>query len=390
MADNENKKERSARSTFYYEGKRYEATGKDPIEAAKKAALKLDKLKRGEIGMSGNMTVKRYIAEWLETYKKGNVTDKVYKDYQQKLAFVSEEVGSLRLKDVKDIQLQKILNHFAGYSTDYVIRLRQLIQGMFKQARISRLIVYDPAESLSMPKTTRGSHRSITDFEREHILHIAETHVAGLWVKTMLYCGLRPGETIPLKWLNIDFEKARINISEAKESGSNVIKDPKSEAGKRQIPIPAHLLEEFRARRGQPFDYVFPRPDTNIIHTETSLKYYWKSFKKQVDISMGAKYDKVEAKDGKMRKTLILSVVAPDLTPYCMRHTYGTDLETAGVPINVAKSFMGHSDISTTGNVYTHMTDTTMDANAALIDKFHGGAGGKDGGKQKNKTRKRA
>ena len=36
------------------------------------------------------------------------------------------------------------------------------------------------------------------------------------------------------------------------------------------------------------------------------------------------------------------SVVARDLTPYCLRHTYATDLQTAGVPINIAKEFLGH------------------------------------------------
>jgi len=44
------------RATFYFEGKQYEATGKTQAEAEKKAALKEDKMKRGEIGISGNMT----------------------------------------------------------------------------------------------------------------------------------------------------------------------------------------------------------------------------------------------------------------------------------------------------------------------------------------------
>ena len=47
---------------------------------------------------------------------------------------------------------------------------------------------------------------------------------------------------------------------------------------------------------------------------------------------MGAKFDKVKAKDGKMRLKQIISVVAADLVPYCLRHTFGTDLQDAGVP----------------------------------------------------------
>ena len=48
--------------------------------------------------------------------------------------------------------------------------------------------------------------------------------------------------------------------------------------------------------------------------------------------------------------------IAPDLVLYCLRHTYGTDLQRAGVPINIAKAIMGHSDISATANVYTDAT----------------------------------
>ena len=48
--------------------------------------------------------------------------------------------------------------------------------------------------------------------------------------------------------------------------------------------------------------------------------------------------------------------------PYCLRHTYGTDLQDAGVPINVAKYLMGHSDITTTANIYTDTTDDSIES----------------------------
>lgn len=367
-------KERRPRKTFTWEGKKYEATGKTQEEAIVNAALMKDKLKRGEIGISENMTVRRWSTQWLETYKKGNVTDKVYQDYERKIKFLTDDIGSLRIRDVSDIHLQKVVNRFSGYSDDYVNSIMQLIKGIFRQARISRVILFDPSESIKKPRTKRGTHRSITSFEREHILKVAETHVAGLWVKTMLYCGLRPGETIPLRWKDIDFKKKRLHITEAKESGSNTIKGPKSKAGVRIIPIPKELFSEFEKQKRGPFDLMFPKQLSDEMHTETSLKCYWKSFKKALDISMGAVYDKVEAKDGRMRMALVLSVVAKDLTPYCLRHTCGTDYELKGVPINIAKVLLGHGDISVTGNIYTHFTEDTLDMVSEIID------GGKDSG----------
>ena len=66
---------------------------------------------------------------------------------------------------------------------------------------------------------------------------------------------------------------------------------------------------------------------------------------------------------------IIESVVAEDLTPYCLRHTFCTDLQRADVPINVAKELMGHANISVTANIYTHKdTGTLHDSMRKLSD----------------------
>lgn len=62
------------------------------------------------------------------------------------------------------------------------------------------------------------------------------------------------------------------------------------------------------------------------------------------------------------REGVIATSPADDLCPYCLRHTYGTDLQDAGVPINVAKYLMGHSDISVTANIYTATTDDAIES----------------------------
>lgn len=73
-----------------------------------------------------------------------------------------------------------------------------------------------------------------------------------------------------------------------------------------------------------------------------------------MDIHMGAKL---------YRNKIIESKVAEDLTPYCLRHTFCTDLQKAGVPINVAKELMGHADIQTTANIYTHKDQKVLHTN---------------------------
>jgi len=354
------------RSTFYYEGKRYETTGKSQKEADQKAALKLNQLQRGEVGISGNMTVQRWASEWLETYKKPVVGEGQYKNYLLYInGVVVSEIGNLKLKQVKDVHLQKILNNRTGKSKSDLTRLRMMMKSMFQRAYLSKLIPYNPAENLELPAAKEGTHRSITDYERKKILEVTETHYAGLWVKFMLYTGLRPGECRALEWRHIDFEKKLIHVEQAMKAGTNEIGEPKSKSGIRDVPINNKLLPDLLKVRKSPFESVFVKQVSGKRHDKKSMANMWRSFKRHLDIRMGAKV---------YRNKITLSVVAPDLVPYCLRHTYCTDLQDAGVPINVARYLMGHTNISMTSRIYTHTTEKVIKEaaekinNATIID----------------------
>lgn len=359
------------RKTARYNGKKYEATGKTELEAMSKLAEKLAAAKRGEDLVSGAMTVSAWYKQWIDLYKKPKgLTEKSLKMYDEKFnGYIRPAIGHMKLKDVKDVHLQRILNSQAGRSASHVKKIRMVLQEMFKRARQSRLIPYDPAELLELPTVKQGRRRSITEEERAAILAVAERHRAGLWILTLLYTGMRPGETAALTWSDVDFDHNEIHVHAAKESGNRTIKGPKTDSGVRDIPIHAALLPRLLAARGKPFSPVFPTK-AGTIQSESSMRRMWNSFRTELDLQLGAK-----TKDGK----IVESVVADDLTPYCLRHTFCTDLQRAGVPINNAKELMGHADIQTTANIYTHRDNTTLHSSIALLD----GSGGKPGGNVK-------
>ena len=87
----------------------------------------------------------------------------------------------------------------------------------------------------------------------------------------------------------------------------------------------------------------------------------WRSIKRDMDIRNGAIL---------YRNAIVTSTLAEDFTPYCLRHTYCTDLQAAGVPINVAKELMGHSDISVTSRIYTHSSAEATQSAAAKINEL--------------------
>lgn len=364
------------RKTARYNGKKYEATGIDDLDALTKLSEKIAAAKRGEEVIGGSMTVNAWYAKWKATYKdpKG-LTKKSLGMYDEKYnGYIKPRIGILKMKDVRDIHLQRILNDQAGKSASHVKKVRIVLQEMFKRARQSRIIPYDPAELLELPSSTSGKRRSLTDAERASVLAVAETHRSGLWILTLLYTGMRPGETAALTWNDVDFGNNEIHVHAAKESGSNEIKGPKTAAGVRDIPIHAALLPKLKeAGRGKrPFDIVFPT-QAGGRQNENSLRRLWTGFKRDLDIYMGAELK---------RNEIVKSVVSPDLVPYCLRHTFCTDLQRAGVPLNVAKELMGHSDIQTTANIYTHKNAATLHAGISLLD----GTGGKSGGNEKIET----
>jgi integrase len=359
---------RKYRSTFYYMGKRYERTSLiSQRDADKKADALKKEFENGNIGISNRMFVSDWSYEWLETYKKPRVGLKCYKEHKRHIDnLIIPQIGGMRLNDVTDIHLQRILNCKAGYSFSDAKYLRDTIKAIFRKARESRLLTYDPSEYLLMPNVTKGTHRSISKLEREHFLLAAETHQSGLMFKTMLYCGLRPGEVAALSWKDIDFENHMINVVAAMEAGRQVMKSTKTAAGVRRIPIPDELYVEFDILKGESESPVFIQPKAGFRHTDTSRKIAWRSLVKAIDDSMGAKWEKVKAKDGKMRWKKVQSVVADDFVPYCLRHTYCTDLQAKGVPLKVASYLMGHASIAVTANIYTHITEDMLEDTAKL------------------------
>ena len=348
-----------ARKTQWFEGHKYEATGKTEKEAIRKLADKIAAAKRGEGVVSSSMTVDAWFTMWLDTYKKPrNLTDKSLAMYRQKYEnYIKPAVGSLRLRDVKDIQLQAILNSQSGKSASHVKKIRMVMREMFRRARQSRLIMWDPAELLELPSVTEGHRRALTPDERAAIEAVAATHPRGLWVLTLLYTGMRPGESAALTWGDVDFERDEIRVHAARESGSRKIKTPKTESGIREIPIRAALRPLLYAARGREDEYVFPGVK-GAPADDSVIRRWWRSFLRAVDIQRGATV---------YRNQIVSSTLSPDLTLYCLRHTFATDLQRAGVALTVAKDLMGHSDITMTAH-YTHKDTALLHAAIQRLD----------------------
>lgn len=349
------------RKTFTYDGKRYTVYGKDLEEALTKKVQLLSELKSGQRAVGGNMTVSAWYAEWKALYKEPTeMTSKSLSEYDSKFnGYIKPAIGTMRLKDVRDVHLQKILNTQAGMSFSHVTKLRALMRQMFHRAHRSHLIPFDPAEDLALPRYTKNARRSLTDSERKIFLEVEPSVKGGVFYFAMLHTGMRPGELIALQWRDVDFKKNEIHVRRALESGTwNRLKEPKTESGTRTIPMHAALRERLLPLRGDPVSPVFLNQAGNM-HSNTTSRRLWEAILRAMDIRMGAEL---------YRNQIKKSMLADDLVPYCLRHTFCTDLQRAGVPLNVAKELMGHSDISITANIYTHRDSDLLHESIAKLE----------------------
>ena len=364
------------RKYFTFDGVKYEVVGATEEEALVKKLQKLRELEASQIDSS--VTVRKWAETWLSTYvKPRKITAKTYAQYERCVKqVIIPEIGAQKLRKVTSVRLQQLLNTREGKSLSDVTKTRNVLKAMFHQAAQSRVIPFDPADGLVLPSSTKGSRRSLTDAERRALIAVAnypsfdgKPNRSGAWLMTLLLCGLRPGESAALTWRDVDLEKKLIRVKEAKESGSSTIKAPKTSAGVRPVPIPDELLPWLQSIR-RPSGYVFTQKDGKTPLSETSMRRRWETVKKYMDIELGARWEKVKLPGQRRRSLVILEhALAEDLDLYDLRHTYCTDLQKKGVPLNVAKVLMGHADIATTANIYTHADDYTVEAARDLINK---------------------
>ena len=298
--------------------------------------------------------------EFLESHKRNVVSDSWYQDLGYMWSVIASGIGDRQMKTIKPLHLQSYLNSLTDLSDGYIKKQFDLIKQVFRQAYINGVTPTDYTLGLTRPRgSSVTSGRSITDHEREILLDVLGGHRGELFCKIMLYCGLRPSEVQALQWKDIDLSNNTISVSKSlKRDGS--IGESKTSAAYRTVPVPDHLVPLIRSCCGDPFSYIFS-------HNVTWRRRMWDSVRREMNLAMGCRSYR--------NRLLPPFPLADDFSLYNLRHTYCTDLERMGVPINIASRLMGHSNISITSKVYTHASTEAMETARELIN-------GKQRGKQ--------
>jgi integrase len=346
-----NKNGRYKKSFCYVEnGKeiRVASYGKTQAEADRKNYEKKRAYEEGRLTINSSTMFGRWAAEWLETYKRPNVDSNSYKRYERTIRLHLSLLADLPLKDIRPVHLQRTLNLQEGKSHSNTKKIYLTLRQIFKRAVINDLIAKDPTEGLTMPRTTTGERRPLTQDERNLFVSAAATHPRGAWVLTMLMCGLREGETVPLTWADVDIKRRSLTVNKAVSYEGNHArqKSTKTRSSNRTVPIPDILFDALMALPRRPDSaLVFTPAIVPGMLTSNHIRKMWKSFMRHADIMAGAKT---------YRNKVIEHVVDQTISPHYLRHTYATDLYKMGVDLKTAQYLLGHADIRMTADIYTH------------------------------------
>jgi integrase len=143
---------------------------------------------------------------------------------------------------------------------------------------------------------------------------------------TAAWTGLRRGEIIALRWRDVDWTAGLIRVERARNNQGDTT-DPKSETSKRSVPMDdevAGVLDRHfkRSRYQGDEDLVFCHPHTGRYYNPDSLTNRFKKALTRAGVQRIRFHD--------------------------LRHTYGTLMASAGIPMVALMTFMGHSDVQTT------------------------------------------
>jgi integrase len=303
-------------------------------------------------------TLSGALAEFVDGMKAGTVRPKnraAYKpnsvrSYERAVSKHIEpsELGALKVADVQRQDVQAFADELLadGLSAGTVSNTLNPVQAFYRRALDRGQLAYNPAERIDLPAPTNGRPTRIASpADAAALVAAVSESDRALWA-TAFYAGLRRGELMALRCIDVDLGKSLIRVERSWDQEEGAI-DPKSESSRRTVPLLAilrdHLDEHLlRTERGGEA-LVFGRTDESPFAPMTVNKRATKAWK-------AAKLERI--------------------TLHHCRHTFASLLIDSGANPKAIQTFMGHSKIQTTFDTYGHLMPGSHDEVRARMDAY--------------------
>lgn len=343
----------------------WKLTPADRVPAGKRDDISLrEKIKQIQKNLNSNITPDGgnfTVLELVEKYisQKTGVRHNTRSNYNfvvnviKKEDFGQKRIDKIKVSDAKEwlIKMQQIDGR--GYSSIHTIR--GVVRPAFQMAVDDDLLVKNPFEfqlntvvvndSVTREAITRQQERDFLEFVKND-KHFCK-YYDGIYI--LFKTGLRISEFVGLTKKNLDFENSRIIVDHQLQRTRDmkyIIEDTKTESGERMVPMTPEVKEAFQrilANRKNP--KVEP-----MVDGYSGFLFLDKNGRPMVALHWEKYFQHIREKYNK-----IYRIQMPKVTPHVCRHTFCSNMAKSGMNPKTLQYIMGHSDISVTLNVYTHL-----------------------------------
>lgn len=288
---------------------------------------------------------------WLDSYK-NTVKPTTYQhvkdmlDVMIDLYFTDMKIQRISVAYCQKVAI-KLSNRYILYTNYYSV-----INRIFKYATSIDIIKSNPLDKIIKPKNrplkTKENH--YTKQELTEFLKVCKEdckQVDYTFFHLLAFSGLRTGEAIGLMWSDVDFENKRLNISRTAVvvNKKQTVQDPKTKRSKRVITLDDETLNVLRLWKRQQVKEYFQagkayQHDSNYIFTNNRGEWL-------LTATMKVKLKRFLCKHNELKK----------ITPHGFRHTHASLLFEAGLTAKIISDRLGHNNVQTTLDMYTHIND---------------------------------
>jgi integrase len=286
-----------------------------------------------------DLTLGVWLSKYIDTYRRPFLRPRSLERLNQ-AAEKWSSIYDIKLKDLKPHTIQLALNNMDGLSKSSIKKSYDLIIATLNQAVAERMILFNPALSVTKPKTDK-SHRIelLTKKEIGKMLwalrklqnnpkNSSQRYDMILFFKLLLTTGVRVSELLSVKWCNVDSDKHTIKIEGSKDLDTQNINAPKTDAGYRVVPLfNKKTRDALYKLTGNKNDFVFCNKNGGAMSYHRAY-ITWNNARKLSGVTKGI---------------------------HSLRHTaISYMLTVCNIPLAQVSSIAGHSSPAITLSIYTH------------------------------------
>ena len=391
----ESKKLYRKRIKHPYTGRWIDVYGKTKADCRQKANKRLDDIEQLQKSRE-NPYVYEYAAKWFSLNAAG-VGAKRRADYANAINnHICPVIGNMLVREMKWDDVLAVMAAAADLSKSSQQKIVVTMKRIFASAAKNGIIQASPCTDLKAGGKASEEKIPLTAEQQRKLLAAVKGTKTEIFVALCLYAGLRREEALGMQWDCVDLKAKTPHLIVKRAvtwAGKNkpiVTEELKSDAARREIPIPPQLLAVLQeAQKGSTSKFVLANQKGEAMSL-ASFRRLWDVVTVRTVRDVKQKKDgKTDIKHYALGDTVKNHKVTVSLdfhvTPHQLRHTYITELILAGANVKTVQYLAGHATPHLTLKIYTHLIEhSPTNTVGAILAAF----GGTNGGTKEGDPRK--